>query len=322
MTKKVIVEVKNLTKSYLAGSKSISIVNNISFSIERGESVGLAGESGCGKSSLAKLIVGLIRATSGTIEIQGENLENLQRSRSQSWRKDIQLIFQHPALSLDPCMTVQKILEEPFVIHQSSDKSLRMQSIIKLLHDVGLSEKYLQRYPSQLSGGQMQRVAIARAIALEPKLLICDEPFSALDILIQTQITHLLLEIQKEKHLSYLIISHDLASLRYLTQRLIIMYLGEFVEYGPSEEVYKRPLHPYTQKLIASILPLVPSLSFKEEPEAEVQKNEEIQQSSEGCPFYHKCSLASTICKDVKPQLKEVKPNHFVACHYYADNQN
>lgn len=308
-----LLEVRNLCKQYLLKGSLFNAVHQLSFFIHAGERFGLGGESGCGKSTLAKLLMGLIPPTSGKIIFEGQDLSNLKSQRVQTWRKDIQMVFQQPASSLDPRMTIEDILLEPLIIHQMGDKKTRQSQVVKLLSSLGLSEEYLKCLPYQLSGGQKQRVALARAMAVKPKLLICDEPFSALDVSIQGQMINLLSQLHSRDRLAFLMISHDLAVLRYFTDRLAIMYLGEFVECGPSTEVYDNPLHPYTKQLVAAILPL------------EVKTNKAFPVSvkwdatrakGSGCSFYERCPYAQQICQTVKPEFKEIKSGHFVACHF------
>lgn len=301
------IQVKNLSKQFRLGKQIFHAVKNVSFSLKQGEILGVGGESGCGKSTLAKLLMGLIEPTSGSILFEGKELTQ----QSNGWRRNIQMVFQHPATSLNPRFTVKDILEEPFAIHR-----LKERNIISLLEQVGLPQDVLFRLPSELSGGQKQRVAIARALALEPRFLICDEPFSALDVSVQSQIINLLAKLQKEKNLSYLIISHDLSVLRYLSDRMAIMYLGEIVEMAPSEELYDHPLHPYTQALISAVQ--IPDPILEKQRKFIPLKGEipNIVQSMEGCPFASRCPYAQPLCQKEKPLLREVSKGRLAACHF------
>lgn len=312
----MILHVQHLHKQYRLGKQTLHAVRDVSFSLAPGEILGLGGESGCGKSTLCKLLMGLAHTSSGSIFFEGQDIAQLASGRSQTWRKNIQMIFQHPASSLDPRFTIEETLGEPLAIHRLFPVSLeRKKYLISLLELVGLSEACLGRLPSELSGGQKQRVAIARALAVDPRLLICDEPFSSLDVSVQSQIINLLRELHRKKNLTYLIISHDLAVLRYLTHRLAIMYLGEIVEMGSSEEVYDTPLHPYSQALVSSVLLPDP---IKEKQRTRLAVQGEIPThgpSLQGCPFASRCPHAQVICRTDKPLLRKVKDNRLVACH-------
>lgn len=312
-----LLDVHHLSKHFRIQRQIFHAVQNVSFSLKAGEILGLGGESGCGKSTIGKLLLGLLEPTSGTIFFDGKQLSELISQKSHAWRRHIQMVFQHPATSLNPRMNVEEILKEPFLIHRLAQRKECSKRVKKLLSQVGLSQNYLQRMPHELSGGQKQRVAIARALALEPRLIICDEPFSALDVSVQAQIMNLLVHLQREHHLSYLIISHDLSVLRYLTDRLAIMYLGHIVEEGLSAEVYHNPLHPYTQALVSAILPLDPSAKSSRSQIVVKGEVPSLNHPPLGCPFYARCPHAKQICQTVKPAWKEVKPGHFTACHLY-----
>jgi peptide/nickel transport system ATP-binding protein/oligopeptide transport system ATP-binding protein len=312
-----LIDIHNVSKEFQLKGKLLHAVQNVSLSLAPGEILGLGGESGCGKSTIGKMVMGLIEPTSGSIFIEGQNLNNLTRQRSQAWRRHVQMIFQHPAASLNPRMSIKEILEEPFVIHGLAKRGEMSKHMAELLFQVGLSEDFLNRMPHELSGGQKQRIAIARALALEPRLLICDEPFSALDVSVQAQIINLLANLQREHQLSYLVISHDLSILRYLAHRLAIMYLGQMMEMGASNDVYHHPLHPYSQALVSAILLPDPSQERKKSHIFVKGEVPSLMHPSIGCPFYARCPFAKKICETVKPAWKEVKPNHFAACHLY-----
>lgn len=312
-----LLDVRNLSKQFRLKGQILRAVEDVSFSLLPGEILGLGGESGCGKSTVGKLLMGLLEPTSGSIVFDGQKLSDLTSQKSRAWRRRIQMIFQHPAASLNPRMTIEDSLAEPYRIHGLAKGIERSEKLIKLLSQVGLSNEYLKRLPHELSGGQKQRVAIARALALEPRLLIFDEPFSALDVSVQAQIINLLLNLQRVNKLSYLVISHDLSVLRYFTHRLAIMYLGQFMEYGPSQEVYERPLHPYSQALISAVLSPNPT---KEHSKSRIVIKGEVPsllQLPSGCPFHTRCPHAQRICQTVKPAWKEIEPGHFTACHLY-----
>lgn len=311
-----LLHVQQLSKHYRLGKRIQHAVKDVSFSLFPGEILGLGGESGCGKSTIGKLIMRLIEPTAGSIYFEGHDLAQLASGRRQEWRRAIQMIFQHPATSLNPRFTVEEALAEPFIIHGTQKGIERKQRITALLEQVGLSNEVLHRIPCELSGGQKQRIAIARALAVEPRLLICDEPFSSLDVSVQSQIINLLRGLHRERDLAYLIISHDLSILRYLTDQLAIMYLGEIVEWGPSTEVYDRPLHPYSQSLVSAVLipdPLIERARTQIAVKADAPSN---AISSQGCPFASRCQHAQEICRTVKPLLRKVKPGHFASCHF------
>lgn len=249
-----LIEVKNLTKVFQSGSQTIRALSDVNLSVDEGKVLGIGGESGCGKSTLAKLIMGLILPSSGMIFFEGMDLQELIRERGHLWRKDIQMIFQQPSSSLNPRMNVETILKEPFVIHRHVEQNLWLDRIVELLELVGLSSHHLKRMPQELSGGQKQRIAIARALAVRPRLLICDEPFSALDVSVQAQIIDLLMQLKRDQKLTYLVISHDLAALHYMCDDIAIMHEGKIVEYGPSEQLFQTPTHPYTKALLSAVL--------------------------------------------------------------------
>lgn len=312
-----LLDVRHLSKQFRLREKVLQAVQDVSFSLPAGEILGIGGESGCGKSTIGKMLMGLMEPTGGSIVFEGQQLSDLISQRSQVWRRHIQMIFQHPAASLNPRMNIKETLEEPFLIHKLAKGEERLQQIRNLLLQVGLSEDFLYRMPHELSGGQKQRIAIARALTLKPRLLIFDEPFSALDVSVQAQIINLLVKLQQEHHLTYLIISHDLSILRYLTQRLIIMYLGQMMEWGDSNDIYTNPLHPYSQALVSAVLLPDPT---QERNRTHVFVKGEVPSllaPSIGCPFYTRCPYAKKVCETVKPGWKEVKPNHFTACHLY-----
>jgi peptide/nickel transport system ATP-binding protein/oligopeptide transport system ATP-binding protein len=312
-----LLDVRHLTKQFRLNGHILHAVQNISFTLASGEILGIGGESGCGKSTIGKMVMGLLEPTSGSILFEGQDLSVLTRQRSQAWRRHIQMIFQHPAASLDPRMSVKEALEEPLLIHNLAKGKQKLNWMAALLFQVGLSEDFLDRMPYELSGGQKQRIAIARALALEPRVVICDEPFSALDVSVQAQIINLLARLQRERQLAYLIISHDLSILRYLTHRLAIMYMGQMMEWGASSEVYSHPLHPYTQILVSAVLPPEPIQERKRSHLFVKGEVPSLMQPPTGCPFYDRCPYAQKICKTVKPSWKEVKPNQFTACHLY-----
>lgn len=261
MTSEAILKVENLHKRYILKKKSIlnkneevlNAVNGVSFEVKKGETLGIVGESGCGKSTLARLSANLIDATSGDVYFKGKCLSDLPDEEKRKARKNIQMIFQNPLASLDPKMRIIQLLTEPLEIHSIGTKEQRIEKAIDMLKRVGLQPEHAYRFPHEFSGGQCQRINIARALMLDPEVLICDEPVSALDVSIQAQVLNLLLELQEKLNLTYIFISHDLSVVRYFCDRIMVMYFGEVVEEGVAEDIYLRPKHNYTKKLLSAI---------------------------------------------------------------------
>ena len=291
-------------------------VDGVSFTLRAGETLGLVGESGCGKSTLGKSIVRLNQPTAGTIRFDGVDLAPLSTKQLKAHRRNLQMIFQDPVESLNARHMVGEMLSEPFLIHGIGDAAWRRRKVLELLDKVGLPASAAERYPFEFSGGQRQRIGIARAIALEPRLIICDEPVSALDVSIQSQVLNLLLDLQREMGLSYLFIAHNLAVVKHVSDRVAIMYLGRIVEFADADDVYRDPRHPYTRALISAI------------PEPNPQRvRERIVLSGDvpspinppsGCPFHTRCPHATERCRVEQPALREVpgRTGHTVACHY------
>jgi len=295
----------------------VHAVDNVSFDIRRKETFGLVGESGCGKTTTARLILNLIEPTDGKVFFEGENVFEKLKSSSKAEklkiRRKMQLIFQNPYGSLDPRMTVFDIISEPFVIHKHIPKKQWKEKVYKLLEVVGLEEYHAERYPHEFSGGQRQRICIARALAVEPEFLVADEPVSSLDVSIRAQILNLLGELQQRVGLTYLYISHDLSSVRQISNRVAVMYLGEIVELADTDELFKEPLHPYTEALIAAVpIPDPNARSIKIVLPGEVPSP--INPPS-GCRFHPRCPQAKPACREKVPELVQVNPRHAVACH-------
>jgi len=294
----------------------VHAVDNVTFDIRRKETFGLVGESGCGKTTTARVILNLTEPTDGEVFFEGENVfENFRSGNKETklkLRRKMQLIFQNPYGSLDPRMTVFDIISEPFVIHKHIPKQQWKEKVYELLELVGLEEYHAERYPHEFSGGQRQRICIARALAVEPEFLIADEPVSSLDVSIRAQILNLLGELQERVGLTYLYISHDLSSVRQISHRVAVMYLGEIVELADTDELFKEPLHPYTEALIAAVpIPDPKARSIKIVLPGEVPSP--INPPS-GCRFHPRCPQAKLVCSKKAPKLVEVKPEHFVAC--------
>ncbi|AHN23311.1 dipeptide ABC transporter ATP-binding protein [Lysinibacillus sphaericus] len=293
----------------------VKAVDNVSFEVFEGETLGIVGESGCGKSTTGRLLMRLLEPTAGNIEFGGKMLSSLSNSEMRKARRDIQMIFQDPYASLNPRHSIGKILEEPLIVHGMGNSKERKQKVIELLKIVGLNEYHVKRYPHQFSGGQRQRIGIARALMTNPRLIIADEPVSALDVSIQAQVLNLMQSLQKELKLTYIFISHDLGVVRHISNRVGVMYLGKLVELTASENLYAEPLHPYTQALLSSVP--VPDPTFERE---QLIISGDIPSASNppsGCAFHTRCPFKKAQCSSVVPNMQEVKPGHYVACHLY-----
>jgi oligopeptide/dipeptide ABC transporter ATP-binding protein len=295
---------------------TIHAVDGVDFTIEPGETVGLVGESGCGKSTLGKAIVGLVAPTRGAIRLDGIAISALSRRAMRPYRRSVQMIFQDPYASLNPRLTVGRIIEEPLIVHGLGDGRSRRERVAALMRRVGLHPEAADRYPHEFSGGQRQRVGIARALALNPRLIICDEPVSALDVSMQAQVVNLLVDLQRELGLSYLFISHDLSVIQHIARRVFVMYLGQIVESAPHELLWSRPLHPYTRGLIAAVpVPDPKSAKRHNQPVIEGEIPSPADPPS-GCRFRTRCPFAAPICAEREPMLRQVDDRSLVACHF------
>jgi len=321
--KRVLVEVRGLKKYFPIKSgivfqrevAAVKAVDGISFDIYEGETLGLVGESGCGKSTTGRTILQLHRATAGSVKFEGEELTTLKGEALRKMRRKMQMIFQDPYASLNPRMSVGRIVAEPLVVHNIGTKKEREERVAELLELVGLNPYFVRRYPHEFSGGQRQRIGLARALALNPKFIVADEPISALDVSIQAQVVNLLQKLQEDLGLTYLFIAHDLSMVRHLCNRVAVMYLGKIVEIADSEELYTNPLHPYTQALLSAVP--VPDPVVEEKRQRIILKGDVPSPVNppKGCHFNTRCPVSVDVCYEEDPELVEVLPGHWVACH-------
>jgi oligopeptide transport system ATP-binding protein len=317
-----LLKVENLKKHFpITGGilgrpvSSVKAVDGVSFTVNKGETLGIVGESGCGKSTTGRMLMRLIDPSEGKVTFEDRELTSLSNAEMRKIRREMQMVFQDPFASLNPRHTVEQILEEPLKVHGMGSAKERKKRVHELLNIVGLSSYHAKRYPHQFSGGQRQRIGIARALMTKPKLIIADEPVSALDVSIQSQVLNLMQDLQKEFGLTYIFIAHDLGVVRHISDRVGVMYLGKMVELSNSETLYETPLHPYTQALLSAVP--VPDPDFKRET---ILLQGDIPSPSNppsGCTFHTRCPHATEICKQKVPEFKEHQPGHYVACHLY-----
>jgi oligopeptide/dipeptide ABC transporter ATP-binding protein len=309
-----LLETRDLIKHFPVERSSdvVRAVDGVSFDIRAGETLGLVGESGCGKSTVGRCLLRLIEPTSGAVIFEGKDITSIGSSGMRELRREMQIIFQDPYASLNPRMTIRKIVSEPLKIHNIGNKTEQNERVEYLLSRVGLDPKYADRYPHEFSGGQRQRIGIARALALNPKLIICDEPVSALDVSVQAQVVNLLQELQEEFGLTYLFISHGLAVVEHISDRVAVMYLGKIVEICDAAELYQDPLMPYTQALLSAIP--VPDPTKKRERIVLTGDVPTPIDPPSGCRFRTRCPIAIEECASRVPELREIKPGHFAAC--------
>ena len=317
--KQPILSVNHITKTFTTAGwqknhNSVKAVNDVSFCVDAGKTLGIVGESGCGKTTLAKIILRLETVDSGSVMFNGHNVLRADKKQLRQIREQLQVVFQDPYASLSPHMTVRRLIAEPLVI---AGRPHGTDVILKLMRQVGLQPEDLNRFPNEFSGGQRQRICIARAIALYPSLLICDEPVSALDVSVQSQILNLFKQLQEDLGLTYVFISHDLSVVRHISDQICVMYLGCVVERGSTDEIYQNPRHPYTKTLLNAVL----SPDVNRNGLAHIQTQTEpsgTTSDSVGCSFYHRCPYATDVCKTEKPKEYAIGPSHYVACHRFC----
>lgn len=299
-------------KGFLSKGRKLKAVDQVSLEIRRGETLGLVGESGCGKSTLGRCILRLIEPTGGKVFYKDQNLLELDRESMRKMRRRLQIIFQDPYASLNPRMTVMEIIKAPLDVFHMGTERERIQKVMEISQVVGIREEYMHRYPHQFSGGQRQRIVIARALALDPEFIVCDEPVSALDVSIRSQVLNLIRDIQKAYHLSYLFISHDLSVVKHISDRVAVMYLGSIVEMADKTELFSNPRHPYTQALMSAIP--VPDVDVKRK---EIYLEGDVPSPVDppaGCRFHTRCRYATEACRRARPELTDIGNGHYTAC--------
>ena len=315
-----ILEVKNLKQYFVAGSglfstatKTVKAVDDVSFSIQRGETLGLVGESGCGKTTLGRTILNLQKPTSGEVIFEGQDLAKVSEKEMRALRKHLQIVFQDPYGSLNGRMAVGSLIREPLEVHNMLDPAQRDEKVKALLEAVGLRGYYANRYPHEFSGGQRQRIAIARALATDPSFIVLDEPVSALDVSVQSQVLNLLFHLKLDRQLTYLFISHDLAVVRHISDRIAVMYMGKIVELAETDELFEHHLHPYTEALLGA-MPDIAARGRKKKALLTGDLPSPINLPS-GCRFHTRCKYSTEACQQIEPTLTEAAPGHFVACN-------
>ncbi|HHU06806.1 MAG TPA: ATP-binding cassette domain-containing protein [Clostridiaceae bacterium] len=328
-----LVEVIDLSKYFSIGRKSeLHAVDKVSFAIDKGKTLGIVGESGCGKSTLGRTILRLLEPTSGQILFEGEDITKYSKTRMRQLRRTMQIIFQDPYASLNPRKTVADIISQPLIVNNIFDSKDKLaERVAELMEIVGLATRLSDAYPHELDGGRRQRIGVARALALRPKFIVCDEPVSALDVSIQAQILNLLMDLQDDMGLTYMFITHDLSVVKHISDEICVMYLGQIVEKSSSRDLFKNPLHPYTQMLLSAIL--APNLSRRKTKKGIVHGEVTSPiDPTPGCRFAPRCDYRMEICTKADPEFREVEPNHYVACYkveqdlgldsYISGNQN
>ena len=316
-----LLQVRHLKKYFKTGHGMLHAVDDISFDLERGKTLGLVGESGCGKSTTGRSILRLIEPTSGEVFFEGKDVAKLSKTEMRHMRKDMQIIFQDPYSSLDPKKTINQIISEPIRLNKILTNKHQIEDrVLELMDTVGLAERLINSYPHELDGGRRQRIGIARALALEPQFIVCDEPVSALDVSIQAQILNLMMDLQEEKKLTYMFITHDLSVVKHISDHIGVMYLGKLVEKCETRELFKNQLHPYTKALLSAI----PRIDIDNPSKRTILRGEITSpiDPKPGCRFAPRCPYATKACFEQDPELRELAPGHFVSCHRAEEIRN
>ena len=320
MSNNILLECQNLKKYFETPYGSLHAVDDISFQLEEGKTLGVVGESGCGKSTLGRIILQLLKPTSGKVIFNGKEIQNLNVEQMMPLRREMQIIFQDPFSSLNPRMTVYQTIAEPMQIIGGYTRAQIEERVSEMMDIVGLAARFVNSYPHELDGGRRQRIGIARALVLNPKFVVCDEPVSALDVSIQAQVLNLMLDIQERMGLTYIFITHDLSVVKYISNDIMVMYLGQMVEKAPADELFKHRYHPYTRALISAVP--IPDIDHKRE---RIQLKGELTSPinpKPGCRFAARCIYAKPECFEVNPEIEEITPGHFVRCHCVRELNN
>lgn len=315
-----LLEVMNLQKYFKVSAGNLHAVDGVTFSINEGQTLGVVGESGCGKSTLGRVVLHLLDNTGGKIIYKGEDITNVNRKRLSELRHEMQIIFQDPFSSLNPRMTVYQTIAEPMVIAGGYTKDELQNRVMELMDMVGLARRFVNTYPHELDGGRRQRIGIARALALKPKFIVCDEPVSALDVSIQAQVLNLMMDIQEQMGLTYIFITHDLSVVKYISDNIVVMYLGQMVEMASSEELFKRQLHPYTKALLSAVP--VPDIDYKKERILLKGELTSPINPKPGCRFAPRCVYSQNVCFEKEPELHKFEEGHFTKCHFIKEINN
>lgn len=313
----MLLRVENLKKYFQTPRGMLHAVDDVSFSIEKGKTLGVVGESGCGKSTLGRVILHLLDSSGGKIFFEDEDITNVKKKHLKELQRSMQIIFQDPFSSLNPRMTVSELIREPLLITKTVPKDQIDRKVKEIMDTVGLAERLVNSYPHELDGGRRQGIGVARALVLNPKFIVCDEPVSALDVSIQAQIINLLLDLQAERGLTYMFITHDLSVVKYVSHDICVMYLGQMVEKSSAVNLFRNPVHPYTQALLSAIP--VPDVDYQKKRILLKGELSSPINPKPGCRFAVRCNYAKPECFQVQPELKEVEPGHFVACHLAKD---